>query len=419
MKFRALISSLGFTYLAAAISFGVQFWIARQMGPTIFGTFVSGILIANMLEVVILFGSDRTLIRDLVQQENPNRVFWLCNRLKVILAFVAVPIAIAYIFLTDSKTSSDTSLVCLLAMTGCIQAFTPSSWYDFKGQLPKQVSIVLLEKILFALFVLTPVLVFSQTANMMAATVAFCLAVAIGMTLQWTLRPADEKAQDVKNGRSVTIQSMAFANFPIALAAMGNLGMTHVNQLTLKSSLGPESLACFAIAFQVVRIGNLFFSQFGRFYGPRIARITLAYRSRPRFVMRSILSIAGLAFVFSSILAVTLFFGGRFLISSFLQPSYAPARTILIFLCLWCAFFGPANVVGRAVIGLHMKNTYFACATVFGLISVLIGFLLIPILEGSGAAIALLVGHTGSMITQFAFVAHKLRQSSVSGVQAC
>lgn len=411
MKFRALIASLGFTYLGAAISFGVQFWLARKMGPTVFGTFTYGILIANILEVFTLFGSDRTLIRDLVQQKNPSRVFWQCNQLKLVLALIAIPVAIAYIFFRSDKSNSELILVSLLALTGCVQAFTPSSWYDFKGKLPQQVSIVFLEKVLFALFVLVPVLVFSQTASMSGATIAFCVAVAIGMSLQWRLRPADDVIATDKKSQSVTMQGMALCNLPIALAAFGNLGMTHVNQLTLESSLGSEALACYAIAFQVARIGNLFFSQFGRFYGPRISRIALASETRPKFVMCSTLSIASLAFAFSATLAVTLFFGGRFLIATFLPPSYAPAMTILIFLCAWCAFFGPANVVGRTVIGLHMKNTYFTCATVFGLVSVLIGIFLIPVMEGSGAAIALLIGHVGSMLTQFAMVTYKLIQS--------
>ena len=236
------------------------------------------------------------------------------------------------------------------------------------------------------------------------------------MSLQWRLRPTDDAIVTDPKTHSVTLKGMALSNLPIALAAFGNLGMTHVNQLTLKSSLGPEALACYAIAFQVARIGNLFFSQFGRFYGPRISQIAMAGKVRPKFAMRSILSIAGLAFAFSATLAVTLFFGGRFLIANFLPPSYSPAMNILIFLCVWCAFFGPANVVGRTVIGLHMKNTYFTCAAVFGLASVLIGMFLIPILEGSGAAIALLLGHIGSMFFQFVMVARKLNHSKTSRV---
>lgn len=415
MKSRTLIPSLAFTYLAAAISFGLQFWLAKTLGAATFGTFTFGILIANVLEVVILFGSDRTLIRDLVQSDKPLEVFWLANKLKAIVACFAIPLAALYL-LTNSEVWDVTLLLtCMLGLTGCVKAFTPSSWFDFKGKLAKQVGIVLIEKILFAGLILASVFLLESKPNMTTVASAFCIAVVIGISLEWTCRPLGTESPSTSKFKSMTMKGMALGNLPIALAALGNLGMTHINQLTLESSLGPVALANFAIAFQVARISNLFFSQFGRFFGPKIARVATGFKSRPRFVMHSLFKIATIAFACSLSLSVTLYFGGWFLIGNFLPPSYEPAVTILVFLCAWCAFFGPATVVNRFIVSLHMRQIYFSCATIFGAISVALGYFLIPLFGGSGAAIALLAGHMGSTLTQLVLVEHTARK--LGGVQ--
>ena len=415
MKSRTLIPSLAFTYLAAAISFGVQFWLAKTLGAATFGTFTFGILIANVLEVLILFGSDRTLIRDLVQSDKPLEVFWLANKLKAIVASFAIPLAALYLLTNSEGWDTTLLLTCMLGLTGCVKAFTPSSWFDFRGKLANQVGIVLIEKILFAGLVFASVFFLESTPTMTTVTSAFCISVIVGISLEWIRRPHGPESISATKFKTLTMQGMAIGNLPIALAALGNLGMTHINQLTLKSSLGPVALANFAIAFQVARISNLFFSQFGRFFGPKIARVATVFESRPRFVMQSLFKIAAIAFACSLSLSVTLYFGGWFLISNFLPPSYEPAVTILIFLCAWCAFFGPATVVNRFIVSLHMKQIYFTCATVFGAISVALGYVLIPRFGGSGAAIALLAGHMGSTLTQLVLVGRNA--SKFGGVQ--
>jgi PST family polysaccharide transporter len=398
--------TIAFSYASAAISYLVQFWLARKLGDEDFGVFSFAILIANILQTTLLFGSDRTLVRDLVQAESPRRVFRDSCWLRLALTFVLIPLCTIAILTSSESLASQRTLLFGLGF-GVASALTPMGWFDFRGKMHVQSALLLLEKILFGAGVVVASVWLQISVSPILAAGIMTIAAAIGLLSQWLLITPDIGTPEP--GSSSQIKRMVFSNLAVVFAALGNMCMTHANQLVLISSIGKTGLAHYSIAFQLTRIVHLFLGQYIRICSPDIARSTTleaiaSGRGRSSFFGHLWQSTAVAASI-----TLPLYLVGRLAILWFLPPDFIPAIAILFVLCGWCIVFGAASVINRYLLCLHLQNWFLVSAVLFGLFSIAISFWLVPLYGGIGAALALLIGHSASAVFQALFVVRALQ----------
>ncbi|MEZ6096153.1 MAG: oligosaccharide flippase family protein [Pirellulaceae bacterium] len=406
---RMAVLTIVFSYAAAGVSYATQFWLARKLGDERFGVFSLSILWANVMQTILQFGTDRTLIRDLVQSETPCRVFSDSNRLRIMLTLVGIPCFCVFVLFSGESHTAQLAMVAGLGF-GVASALSPMAWYDFRRTMHLQSAIIFLEKVIFGAGVVLLAVWLQDRFSALFAIGMMSIAAMIGLAIQWL--PIRRDCSRVEAPATHGVSRMFQGNVAVVMAALGNMGMTHANQLVLNQFVGKAGLAHYSISFQLIRIVQLFLGQYIRICAPDIAKVTSGRENEMRKGLKVFFKQVAIALLVSFSIVVPVYVAGRWIILGYLSESYAPAVRILGVLSLWCLIFGPASVVNRFLLSLHLQRWFFFSAVVFGVVSVAIGFALIPSYQGVGAAFALLIGHGLSALFQAVLVVRALSQNT-------
>ncbi len=367
-----------------------------------------------MVQTTLLYGSDRTLIRDLVQSDQPARTFVDSTSLRLLFSLVVIPICVIAILLNSETRQSQMTLMFGLGY-GVASALTPMAWYDFRRKMHFQTFLMFLEKMFFAAAVIAVVFVAGVVISPVLAAALMMTAAVIGILSQWLLIANDVASMPRNHPKQLVWQLKS--NFPVVLAALGNMCMTHVNQFILAGLVGKASLAHYTIAFQLTRIVHLFLGQYVRIFAPEIAASTSPDNLKTPLAVNCFWRHVVRALFVATLIATFVFFAGRFAILYFLPPSFGPSIPILFVLCLWCIVFGPATIINRFLLCIHMQNWFLISALVFGILAIILGILLIPQFEGIGVAMSLLIGHASSAIFQGIIVLRRLGREATEIVR--
>jgi O-antigen/teichoic acid export membrane protein len=395
---------IGFNYAAALISFTINFWLAHRWGAETFGELSYGIVVSNLLNTFVVFGMDRTLVRDLVQSKTPANVIVGSLHFKFLLSCVGIPVAIGILYFTGLKTEAlITSGLC--CVWGAATAMTPQAWFDFKRHMHLQAVLVFLEKLIYSIIV-TVVVLFTVIGER-PYSVALCLALTGCAGVSFQCFVMWRRARENYTGITGEVSRLFHENMPVALAAFGNLGMTHVNQLVLEQVEGFKVLAYYSIAAQMVRITQMFLAQVCRLFAPRIARLTDASHKQPD-LMKSFLQIQLLSLTAATVISLSIAVIGTVAIRLFL-PEFLQAIPILYVLCVWTAIYGTALSSNYFLLGFRRQKSYFVITIATGCLSVVAGYFVVPQFGGMGVAMTLLCTHAISIACQNFFVFQEIR----------
>lgn len=404
---KSAFGTIAFSYAAAATSFAIQFWLADTMSTLQYGLFATGLLVGNVMQVILVFGTDRTLVRDLVQSDEPSQVFVDSVALRLILVMVLLPICLVSFVLTAESKQAAWTLV-FGGSYGALLALTPMGWYDSRKKMHVQTFLTFIEKLIFAGIVAGAVIIAGVMISPVFAAGALFVAALVTILLQWLLIVKEVRSFRPQIGFRREVHHQFKENLPVSIAAMGNLGMTHANQFILLSLAGKASLAHYSIPFGFVRVVRLFLAQYVRIFAPEIAAMTTDENIQTGAAQKCFLRHIFISFVAATAIGVAVFFAGRFAILNYL-PKYKPSIPILMALSLWCSVMGPAMVINRFLLCVRLEKYFFYSAVIFGLFAIALGCVLIPWLHGVGAALTLVISHALSAAFQAVVTVRKMR----------
>lgn len=394
---------IALSYATALASYAISFFLARRLGDEFFGQLSFGLVTSSILSTLILFGFDRTLVRDLIQRPHPEDTFTGSLRIRAILTAIVVPGAIAAMILGGVRADLlITASIC--CFHGACMALSPRGWFDYRRRMSRHAALLLLERVIYGCLVV--VVIFAVPGGARSWPVALALLAATLASTIWQYRWSVRKLGLRLMNTPSNTHGLAAANIPIIAAALGNLGMTHVNQLILHGQRGNAALAHYAIAFQLIQASQLFAGQLNRFLALHIANVTALPRAEIRKSLRKTV-LRSLALSGITSLAVVLV--GSIAIIMLLPPSFRPSTRILWVLGIWSTLYGVALTVNSFLLGLGRNNSFFLIATCCGLMAVIASALLIPAYGGMGAALALLIGHATSIGLQMFVVYRAIR----------
>lgn len=403
-----LITFSAVHYLQAGISFLVTILMARYLEKEAFGNFSYAMVFANTLYIVMQYGTDKTLVRDLVQLKHPEQVISAAGWLWLLMGMLLISCIAIWLFTWSGLGATATILVLLCVLLGFIRGLSPMPWFDFKGKANYHTILLLADRLLFLAAAVTFLFFYPNEKAVIYIALAQLSARLLTLALEWNF--VRSTCRLILKPSHSFIAGIIKDNTWVWLAAMGNLLMTQVNQLILNHAFGPEELAVYGFSFQVIMMIRLLQTQVLRLVSPSIAALTAKVAEQPAQVKRKLVQFCGLNAGLSVLIILPVYLLAPSLVGRFIGEAYLPAIPVLNILLGWSLLFGVAIIINQFLIGMRLQRFFFISTTLFGLLSLLLSVVLIHEFRAQGAALSLFAAHFCSVVFQLIIVLRKINR---------
>ncbi|MBF0413349.1 MAG: oligosaccharide flippase family protein [Desulfamplus sp.] len=400
-NFNTLIFLIIVNMLLAAIGFATRIKMANILGSLNYGILSYSIAISSYIETITRYGTDKTLIRDIVQQEHRMaEIVGITLLLKLILLFTCLIILSIYIKMYPNKGSD---LVLWVIIGSSLISLEAKGVYDATNNIRRHSIYFAFYRIMFFVSIWSYILIFDSQLTVkyvgisMTATACIYLAIQYGWIFSQYLKKIRIKTL------ILGIWEWLARNFFLCFSALCGLGFTNFNQLILKNYCGSEELGVYSAAWQFFWVGNIFIEQISRIGQPIFARKLQMEDTTESGLFMFVVKYLAVMVMTVLPIAVPMIVFPEFIISNFFSHEYAQSITPLRFIGLYILMLSCGIVFSQYVIISNKDKLYMYSVLVTGLLSMLIAWLFIPKYQATGAAITLVVSH-GSAIVLYGII---------------
>lgn len=406
LKPKNILTYSSINYLQALISFGVSFFLARELGKTQFGYYAHGLVFANTLFTLIQFGQEKTLVRDLIQLNNPSATFWAATLIKLTLGFLFIIMLLIWLLGVSDLNEFRIKIILLCGGSGMIRAWSPKAYFDYNGKINRQALYVLIDRIVYLLGSISLIYWFHSQRIVLFIAVCLLLSRLIAAILEWIYIYRNVPFH--WDSTIAEVKTLLSSSVYVWIAAIGNLLMTQVNQLVLEGKMGAAELGLYGFALQLIMLVRLLQTQITRLVTPSIANI-VSESSKKEILKKwgrySLLSMCATLF-----LVIPLYVFSGFIIRKLTGNEFVSSVPIFNVLLVWVTIFGVALINNQFLLSFRLQKQYMLVTLFFGIVSLYLSHYFINKYAGIGAALALLIAHFGSIITQFILVYRKVNK---------
>ncbi len=348
-----------------------------------------------MVSQIGRFGSEKTLVRDLVQlKENSKEYFVSTSLARISLTGVCAIAVILYAFLCY-EDNIKIYVACTFCVLASIINASTRAWFDVNGRLQQHAIITLVERTIFVSSIVVAIYLGNSTALLLFVLI-YCFVRIASNLLQWKLIFKD-LVPGLRNTRPSIIY-LVKKNKWIWLAAIGGMLLIQGNQLLVESRLGVAELAVFMFAFQILQLVGILQNQILRLSTPQIATVAKLtdHKDRLHFYLRiTLLSVAT-----SLLILLPTYFLVPYFIDYFLSVDYIQSIPIFNILLIYSLIRGLSLINEQFIIALRLEFTYFGLYIFFGVLSILLSLYLVEYYGGVGVAMAIAICQGGSLCVQ-------------------
>lgn len=403
-----ILSFSGLGYFQSGLSFIASILLARYLQPEFFGYYSYGIVIANTLLVFMQYGMDKTLVRDLIHNEEPNLTMSSAGLIWFTIGIVGIVISVFWLVFFESYTIIIVVLISVVILSGFLRGMSPVSWFDYKSKQYEHALILTYDRVIFILIVVLGILVLNDLDfiwRLVYISIGLILSRVLSSFLEWkfVFKSSDFVVDYTRKETSLLLKN----NVMIWLAALGGLLMSQLNQIILGNKSGVIELGSFALSFQIIMLFRLLQKQVLRTIMPNIAKITKPPYD-PVNVKRKLVKYSVIVFVISIAMILPVRFILPFIIDVFLGDKYIDVIPISNVLFIWSVFYGVGLLNNQFLISIRLEKTFFIVTTFFGVASIFIAMYFIELYGGVGAALSLLISHSLSILVQYYIVFRKI-----------
>ncbi|MEL7141988.1 MAG: oligosaccharide flippase family protein [Cyanobacteria bacterium J06573_11] len=402
LKPSSILKFSSLNYLQSFLSFGASILIARTIGKDLYGEYALGLIFLNILSTINQFGSEKTLMRDLVHEDEPKSVLKAATYINLMVSAVTLSSVIFWLLFQDIS-GVGVVVVILFSLSGTCLGLSPFAWFDYKGRIHQQALILAGEKLLYLLSV-GAILLLASRSHLALSHVAlygagaFLCCRLLSAFQEW--RFVFSHFEGASERTAFYVKKLLTSNVWIWLAVIGNLLMSQANQLMLRSQTSTAQLANYAIAFQFIMLIRLFQGQLMRLMAPYIADLTQIGSGQIASIRKKMHKCYGMVTALTLACVLPLFIAAPILINSIAGEQYVAAIPIFRILLMWISLYGVGLINNQFLIGFNLNRSFLIVTVTFGIISLFLAAALIPNYQGRGAALSLLIAHCGSIVTQ-------------------
>jgi PST family polysaccharide transporter len=384
-------------FITGGLAFVTTVQIANVLGKAEYGELAYALALGSYCAVVVRYGLNRTLIRDLTHHPDHFDTLAVAS---VILRFIMLAIVICGLIVSRTLGGSSSALsgpVILIVVFTSLRSLDLQSVYDAWYEFRRHAAYDLTERCLYFGFIWIAILVIPKHFGLFWIGCATGWSILFYMALQyrWALGRIH-----LCVGLSSLMRTVVFllrTNAWIWLSTVADLLFCSFNQIVLRHLKGTQELGGYAVAWQLAVVANMVVFNVSRIGNPATARITRPGTSalaRRRFMIKY----AVVMLLASMPICLPAMVFPKFLLGMLFRPDYLIAAPIMRVLAVYVLVLSTGIAASQYVISARMDKTYLASMMLGGILAIALNFLLIPRLAGLGAALALLVSYSVFMV---------------------
>ena len=380
-------------FLTAGIGFITSVKIANTIGKETFGLLAYGFAIAAYGSVIIRFGLDRTLVRDLIHYPERFGELVAASLLLRWILFGVVLIGLLSWKIAAGAGSDISWGLLLVIIANSMMAMDLQPVYDSWQKMSRHAVYNLIQRCLYFVVIWVTILIAPQKLSIFWIGAATLVSVVLYLIMQhnWAIPQIDMTTVTVPLF-SAAIR-MARDNITILLATIAGLSFGSLNQLVLKHYRGTAELGGYAAGWQIISIAMIFLTQIARIGNPATARITkpgISKRDKIKLLIKysSVMCLAVCPVCLATIV------WPEFILRLIYSPEYASGAGVLRIMGFYLSVFSISAIASQYLVSSRQEILYFRNVMIGGLVSVAFSFILIPKLGAMGAILSLLFAHS-------------------------
>jgi len=371
--------------LSRLLSFGFSLIVARYLGVELFGKFTYAYSLVFLLIVVVDFGLSMLTVRDIVQNESKVNSYLLHSFIiRLFLAGILYSVLYYHSTIISNIDIEKGRLISILGLYLFVRAFfdTTTNYYqayerqDINGYLNLANNLVLIVAgIGFVIFQKS--VFYFATAPIIAGIIASVISIFIilpKISLKFNL--------SFDFLKTLFIKTIPFGFTLFVSAAYASMNILMLSWLTSDLEVGEYGASLRLIeGFLIIPI-----------VGSRIIYPVLSRFSEDREYFQMIVEKSIKILIISAFFIITLsFVSSEFIIVSLYSSSYANSAVIFQILVITLVATYPNYILGSSLFSLNRQKMVLRVVFSALLLNLILNFALIPVIGGSGAALAALI----------------------------
>lgn len=394
LRLLSVLVLVNFTLMG--LGFVTRVKIANVLGVDGFGLLAYGLALGTFGGVVVRFGMDRTLVRDLVHCRDQFGELVAGSLLLRGIMFVFVLFGILLWKALPYHTNDMSWGVIVIFITACLLSLDLQSVYDTWQKMERHAIYDLVQRCLYFAIIWTVVIISPEklSINLIAVALLVTAFLYLAMQHQWAWHHII--FNDTIQPLMKIVISMGRQNFVIFLAALGGSFISSLNQLVLKHLCGTAELGEYAAAWTIVNLSMALLYQVSRIGRPATARITREGTDKTTRI-RFLIKYSAVMFMVAASIGIPAIVFPELILRIIFSSEYVSAAGIMRIMGIYIMIFSIGLVASQYVVAARMEKFYFFSIILGGCLSIILCFVLIPRLSGLGAALALLIAYGISM----------------------
>jgi len=401
-------------FVTAGLGFVTTIKIANSLGKATYGDLAYALALGAYGEVIVRCGLNRTLIRDLIHDQDRFDVLVLASIALRVILFVLVAFGLILWRVTGGGVNTLSWVVISLVLLKSVLSLDLQPVYDAWHQFKRHAAYALVERCLYFVCIWIALLVFPTAFGLRWIALATAVSIVFYLIVQyrWAFRRILTRMDVFLVTRTALL--LVKQNVVMWIATITALSFTSFNQIVLRHFKGAQELGGYAVAWQLVVVADILVMNVSRIGNPAAARITrpgTSATARRRFMAKyiGIMVLAALPICLPAVICPELILRVLF------RPEYLSAAPIMRILGVYVLLLSTGIAASQYIISARMDKTYLASVIVGGVLTIALNLLLIPKMAGLGAALAVLGGHGVSMGMYWGgMIRHITKQSSKS-----
>ncbi len=389
-----IIDNMGWLFFDKVLRMGLGFllgvWVARYLGPDLFGLFSYASALVGMFSAVAGLGLQSIVVREIVRNtSSKEEILGTAAVLQLLSGLIAYACVLSTILWLRAE---DTLASILVAILGSIMLFRFSdvALYWFESQVLSKY-VVWVQNGCFVIFAAIKVGLILRNAPLLAfawATVAEALVVSVLILIILGLRGT--KLRELKFSM-LRAKSLLTSSWPLFFSGIAITVNMKIDQIMLGQMLGNDAVGIYSVAVRISEVWYFVTAIMMASIFPKLASLDaeksdlLHRRLSQAYGFMFWISVAvALALSFSSSMLINLLFGARYADAADVVVVYAWAGISVAIGCVWSSWI---LLEDKSLLGL-------AAQLLAALLNIALNLILIPIYGINGSAVATLIAYS-------------------------
>lgn len=382
-------------YISTFFSFLTTLVFAKYLGEEVYAYIALGIASGSILQLLVNFGMDKSLLRDLSFKGEDDSVSYLLSDVVSFRCFIFALVLVFFAFIFSLGffgiiSVANLSLLLLYSLFHLMIGLYPKGGFEFYEKIYVQNNILMLERLVVFLIVAL-YFYFSFKISLLSLLVGLIVIRISSIAMQYSLIDL--------SFTSLSLSPVAFdisrqmrKGFFITIALLANSLIYYGIQFTVPMFYDFSELSAIGIALQFCLVVTVAQTQVLR----HLNKTIIDDRSM------SALSLHLFKMAIFSIPLALFYLLAVFLCKElYLDTGYENLYSHALILSVWLIFLGPGLVINQYIISKNLDKNYLQISVTSALISIALCFLLSKYTIINLVMLSLLFAHTVSMYRQY------------------